>query len=121
MLFSYGYGQQQIGNNKKWGQIAGDFDCHTDVAVRRGAHRPLEHIHGFTRSHWMLPSGECLRRIVPAAVMVDKFVETTLNTNKTQLLASNYGTFRALVVCENSIPQNGPSTQLINATSCIKM
>ena len=41
MLFSYDYGQQQIGDNKKRRHIAGDFDCHTDVAVRRGAHRPL--------------------------------------------------------------------------------
>jgi hypothetical protein len=32
MLFSYGYGQQHIGNNKKCRQIAGDFDCHTDAA-----------------------------------------------------------------------------------------
>jgi hypothetical protein len=30
------------------------------------------------------------------------------NTNKTQLLASNYGTFWSLVVCENFIPQNRP-------------
>jgi len=51
--------------------------------------------------------------------MVDGFVETTLNTNKTQLLASNHGTFRALVVCENFIPQNRPSTQLIDATSFV--
>jgi hypothetical protein len=38
-----------------------------------GAHRPIEHIQGFTWSHWMLPSGECLRRIAPAAAMVDEF------------------------------------------------
>jgi len=69
----------------------------------------------------MPPSGECLRRVAPAAIMVDKFVETRQNTNKTQFLPSNYGTFRALVVCENFIPQNGPSTQLIDATSCVKM
>jgi len=31
--------------------------------------RPMEHIQGFTRSHWMPPSGKCLR---PAA-MVDDF------------------------------------------------
>jgi hypothetical protein len=111
MLFSYVSGQQQIGNNKsattnrqqqignnkKCRRIAGDFDCHADAVVRRGAHRPIEHIQGFTRSHWMPPSGECLHRIVPAAAMVDGFVETTLNTNKTQLLPSIYGTFRALV------------------------
>ncbi len=78
-------------------------------------------VQGFTRFHWMPPSGECLRRIAPAAVMIDEFVETTLNTNKTQLLPSNYGTFRSLVVCENFVPQNGPSTQLMDATSCVKM
>ena len=43
----------------------------------------------------------------------------TQNTNKTQLLASNYSTFRALVIRENFIPQNGPSTQLIDATSFV--
>jgi hypothetical protein len=115
MLFSYGYGQQQIDYNKTCRQIAGNFGCHTDAAVQHGSHRPLEHVRGFTRSHWMPPSGECLRRIAPAAVMVDKFVEATQNTTKTQLVPSNYGTFRALVVCENFVPQNGPSTQLIKS------
>jgi hypothetical protein len=67
----------------------------------------------------MLPSGKCLRRIAPVAAMVNEFVETTQNTNKTQLLASNYGTFRALVVSENIIPQNGPSTHIIDATSFV--
>jgi hypothetical protein len=93
MLFGYGYGQQGIGDNKTCRQIAGDFDCHTDAAVQRGSHRPLEHVHGFTRSHWMPPLSECLRRIAPAAVMADKFIETTQNTTKTQLLPSEYGTF----------------------------
>jgi hypothetical protein len=41
----------------------------------------------------MPPSGKCLRYITPPAAKVKEFVETTLNTNKTQLLASNYGTF----------------------------
>jgi hypothetical protein len=36
----------------------------------------------------MPPSGECLRRIAPAAAMVDKFVETTQNTNKKPILAN---------------------------------
>jgi len=39
------------------------------------------------------PSGECLCRIAPATIMVNEFVETTLNANETQLLPSNYGTF----------------------------
>jgi hypothetical protein len=41
----------------------------------------------------MPPSGEYLPRIAPTAVMVNEFVETTLNTDNTQLLPSNYGTF----------------------------
>ena len=56
----------------------------------------------------MPPSGKCLRRIALAATMVDKFVVTTQNTNKTQLLPSNYGTFRLLVVCENFNPKSDP-------------
>jgi hypothetical protein len=67
----------------------------------------------------MPPLGKCLRRIAPAAAMVNKFVKTTQNTNKTQLLPSNYGTYQALVVCENIIPQNEPFTHVIDATSFI--
>jgi len=93
MLFRYVGGQQQIGDNKKCRWIAGDLDCHADVAVRCVAHRPMEHIPGFTWSHWMPPSGECLSRIAPAAAMVNEFVETTKNTKKTQFLASDYSTF----------------------------
>ena len=83
MLFSHGSGQQQIDDNKKCRRIAGDFDGHGDVAVRREAHRPMEHIQGFIQSHWMLPSVECLHRIAPAAAMVKQFKSNTQNTNKT--------------------------------------
>jgi hypothetical protein len=93
VLFSYSSGQQQIGDNKKCRRISGNFDCHAYAAVRSGAHRPIEHLQGFTRSHWMPPSGECLHHIATAADMVDEFVKATQNSNKTQLLVSNYGTF----------------------------
>jgi len=76
MLFSYVGVQQWIVDNKTCRQIAGDFDSHADAVARCGAHRPMEHISGFTRSHWMPPSGKCLSRIAPAAAMVNKFVET---------------------------------------------
>jgi hypothetical protein len=56
--------------------------CHGDAAVRRGAHRPIEHVQGFTGSHWMPPLGKCLRRIAPAAAMVNEFVETTQTLTK---------------------------------------
>jgi hypothetical protein len=64
----------------------------------------MEHILGFTRSHRMLPSGNSLCRIAPAAAMVNKFVERAQNANKKLFLASNYGTNQSLVVCENFIP-----------------
>ncbi len=99
MLFSYCCGWQWNQRWQKWRRFAGNFDCHGDAAVRRGAHRPIEHVQGFTGSHWMPLSGECLRRIALAAAMVNEFVITTQNTNKTQLLASNYGTFRAIGSC----------------------
>ena len=63
MLFSCVSGQQRIGKNKKCRQIASDFDCRADAAVRCRA--------------------QC--RIAPAAAMVNGFVETTQHTNKTQL------------------------------------
>ena len=93
MLFSYASGQQRIDNNEKCRQISGSFDCHVDAVVRRGAHRPMEHIQGFTRSHWLPLLVECLRLSVPAAAMVNEFEQNTQNTTKTQLLASYYGTF----------------------------
>jgi hypothetical protein len=77
----------------------------------------MEHVQGFTMSHWMPPLGECLCHIAPAAAMENEFVKTAQNTNKTQFSASNYDTIGALVVCDKFIPQNGPSTQLIDVTS----
>ncbi len=73
VLFIYGSGQQRNQRNKKCRQIDDDFDNHADAAARCGAHRPMNHNHGFTRSHWMPPSGECLRRFAPAAAMVNDF------------------------------------------------
>jgi hypothetical protein len=84
-------GDNGIDNNKKCRESAGYFDHHADAAVQCGAHCPMEHIPGFTRSRWMPPLGKCLRRIAPAAAMVDEYVEKTQNTNKKLFLASNYG------------------------------
>ena len=73
-------------NKEKCRQIADDFDCHAYVAVQCGAHRPIDHIPGFTRSHWMLTLGECSHRIAAAAALVDESI--TQNANKKQFLAS---------------------------------
>jgi hypothetical protein len=57
----------------KYASNAGNFDCHADVAMQCGAHCPMEHIRGFTRSHWMPPSGECSHPIATAVAMVGDF------------------------------------------------
>ena len=60
-----------------------------------------------------------LRRIALTAAMVIEFKENTKHTNKTQFLASNYGTFRALVVCENFNPKKDPLlSSLMRQASC---
>jgi hypothetical protein len=82
MLFSYSSGRQRIDSNKKCRQIDGDFDGHGDAVVRRGTHLPIEHIQGFIRSHWIPPSGECLRRIAPAAAMVKEFEKKNTKLTK---------------------------------------
>jgi hypothetical protein len=107
----------EINRNKKYTSNAGDFDCHADAAVQCRAQ--MKHIPGFTRRQCMLSLGEYPCPIAPTAAMVDKFVETTQNTNKTQLLPSN-STFQSLVVYQNCVAhQIGPSTQLIDATSFV--
>ncbi len=75
-------GNNRINDDKKCRESAGDFDHHADAAVQCRVHCLMEHIPGFTRSHWMPSLGECLRSIAPAAAMVDKYIENTQNTNK---------------------------------------
>jgi hypothetical protein len=66
-------GDNGFDDSKKCREIAGDFDCHANAAVGFGVHCPMEHIPGFTRSHWMLPLGKCLCRIAPATAKVINF------------------------------------------------
>jgi hypothetical protein len=42
----------------KYTYKAGCLDGHGNVLVRNRAHRPMEEVQSFTRSHWMPPSGE---------------------------------------------------------------
>jgi hypothetical protein len=41
----------EINDDKKFRQIAGNFDCHADAAVQWGAHHPMERIRGIMQSH----------------------------------------------------------------------
>jgi hypothetical protein len=43
--------KNEIDGDKKYTSNAGDFDGHADMAVRCRAHRPMERIRGFMRSH----------------------------------------------------------------------
>jgi hypothetical protein len=63
----------KIDDAKQYIYFAGNFDCHGYAAVQSGAHCPMEHIPSFNRSHWMLPSSECLGGIAPAAAIVNGF------------------------------------------------
>jgi hypothetical protein len=75
MLFSYLAGNNESATTKNAGESLAISIAMwmRRYEVRRGAHRPIEHIQGFTRSHWMLPLGKCLRRIAPAAATVNEF------------------------------------------------
>jgi hypothetical protein len=75
----------------------------------------MERISGFMRSHYMLPSGVCSRRIGPA----DAMVIAVDVVHKTQLLASVYRTFYLAKVVTFET-QNGPTTHVIDATSFVK-
>ncbi len=79
----------KINDGKRCREIAYNFDHHVDAVVQCGTHCPMEHIPGFTRSHWMPPSGKCLHCIALAAAKVINFSCKHKNTNKTQLLASS--------------------------------
>jgi hypothetical protein len=46
---------------------AGCFDGYGSQPVQYKAHRPMQHVQGYTGSHWMLPLGNYLLRIAPAA------------------------------------------------------
>ncbi len=75
----------EIDDHKKCRQIAGNFDGHADVAVQCVVHPPMAQIQGFTWSHWMPLSGECLRCITPAAAKVINLSYKHKNTTKTDI------------------------------------
>jgi hypothetical protein len=45
---------------KKYTYFAGGVDGHDNALVLYQAHCLMEEVQGFTRSHWMLPSGKYL-------------------------------------------------------------
>ncbi len=51
MLFSYGYVDNEINNDKKCRQITDDIDHHATGAIRHNPHCPMKCIRGFMQSH----------------------------------------------------------------------
>ena len=47
--------------------IAGHFDCHGEALKRYMRHRSMQHVQGYTGSHWTPPSGDYSLRIASAA------------------------------------------------------
>ena len=47
--------------------IAGHFDGHADALKQYGVHHPIQHVQGYSGSHWMPPSGDYSLHIAPAA------------------------------------------------------
>jgi hypothetical protein len=56
----------EIDNAKQYTTVATRFDGRDDALVQCRVHHPMERVKGFTRSHWMPPSGEYSLRIIPA-------------------------------------------------------
>jgi hypothetical protein len=100
----------KIDDVKKDTTFAGHFDGHGNAPVWWGAHCLMEQIHGYTRCHWPPPSGKYLHRITPADAMVIDF------GSKNWVVALWNRCFEASV----QKAKNGPSTQLIKATSCVE-
>jgi hypothetical protein len=47
--------------------IAGHFDDHAEALKQYMQHRPMQHVQGYSRNHWMPPSGYYSLHIAPAA------------------------------------------------------
>jgi hypothetical protein len=57
--------------------VAGHFDGQTDTLEQYMQHCLLQHVQGYIRSHWMLPLGNYLLRIAPAAARATANKTTT--------------------------------------------
>jgi hypothetical protein len=43
---------------KECTSVAGHFDDHVEVLKRYMRHRPMQHVQGYSGSHWMPPLGD---------------------------------------------------------------
>jgi hypothetical protein len=102
-LLSTVVGAIKIDNNKKCKQISWNFDHHADTAVQCRAHCLMEHIQDFTKSHWKLPSSQCLCRIALVVTITNNFDCKHTNLTKHNFFLATYGTINCKSH-ENFIP-----------------
>jgi hypothetical protein len=50
--------------------FSGHFDDLAGAAMQYDAHHPMEEVHGYTGSHWTLPSSKYSHHIAPVATMI---------------------------------------------------
>jgi hypothetical protein len=61
---------------------AGHFDGHGGAPEQYRRHRLMQHVQGYSGSHWMLPSGDYLLSIAPAATWATANKTTTKKRTK---------------------------------------
>ena len=78
--------------------------------VRCQAHHQMQHVQGYLRSHWMPSLGKYSPHIAPVDAMVINFWPHK----------SSCGIVKSLSKASNQKAQNGPFTQLVEATSWVE-
>jgi hypothetical protein len=72
------YDSNKVMMMNKCTSSASHFDGHSGAPEQYRRHRPMRHVQGYSGSHWMLPSGNYLLRIAPAAARATG-KQTTIN------------------------------------------
>jgi hypothetical protein len=95
---------------KKCTSFASHLDGYDDAPVRCQAHRPMQHVQGYHRSHWTPPLGKYLPHIAPTDAMVIDFWPKNVSC----------GVVKSLSEASDQKARNEPSTQLIMVTGCVQ-
>jgi hypothetical protein len=78
---------------------AGRFDGHSSAPEQYRWHPPMRHVQGYSGSHWMLPWGNYLLHITPAAARATANKTTTKNVPKKQAILMAAVVHRYNTVC----------------------
>ena len=71
MVLSYNYAKQKMtAATNKCTYVAGHFDGHAEALKRYIRHRPMQHVQGYSGSHWMPPLSNYSLCITPVAARV---------------------------------------------------